>query len=64
MPQKNKEAALGVADRKAASVKAQIQHITREGKKQPSNDNKKVGNTFERDLCTAGQIRFLPSITP
>ena len=51
MPQKNKEAALGVADRKAASVKAQIQHITREGKKQPSNDNKKVGNTFERDLC-------------
>lgn len=51
MPQKNKKAALGVADRKAASVKAQIQHITREGKKQPSNDNKKVGNTFERDLC-------------
>lgn len=51
MPQKNKEAALGVADRKAASVKVQIQHIMREGKKQPFNDNKKVGNIFERDLC-------------
>jgi len=46
-----KKAALGVADRKAASVEAQYQRITKEVKMQPSNDNKRVGNTFERDLC-------------
>ena len=51
MPQKNKEAALGVADRKAASTKAQVQRTTKGGKMQPSNDNKKVGNSFERSLC-------------
>ena len=51
MPQKKKEAALGVADRKAASVNAQVQRTTKGGKMQPSNDNKKVGNSFERSLC-------------
>lgn len=51
MPQKNKEAALGVADRKAASVNALVQRTTKGGKMQPSNDNKKLGNSFERSLC-------------